>query len=111
MEMLRRARLLARGEGLDGEGLGDAGEAPEDDLAGGRVVDGDLVDRRPQHELLGLDALELLDALGLDVAGDLHVVAHLLAHHLEAVLYLLLLRDPHVVGGAHEADLGHVRQW
>jgi hypothetical protein len=71
----RPARLLARGKGLDGERLGDAGEALEVNLAGGRVVDGDLVDGRPQHELLGLDTLELLDALGLHVPGDLHVVA------------------------------------
>jgi hypothetical protein len=50
--------LLAGGEGLNGERLGDAGEALEVDLAGGRVVDDDLVDGRPEHELL--------DALGLD---------------------------------------------
>lgn len=80
------------------------------DLAGGRIVDGDLVDGRPEDELLGLHPLELLDAALFDVAVDLGVVAHELADHLEAVLDLGLLQDPHVAAAPDEAHLDDVLQ-
>lgn len=80
------------------------------DLPSGRVVDGDLIDRRPEQKLLGFHPLELLDAVLLDVAIDLGCIAYEFAHHLEAVLHLLLLDNPHVAGAIYEAHLDHVSE-
>jgi hypothetical protein len=52
------------------------------------VTKGPLTNSHQDNTSLTKEALELLDALDLDIAGDLDVVAHLFAHLVELVLHL-----------------------
>lgn len=107
----RSHRSLPHCKGLDREGLGDACKALEMDLARRRIVESDLIDWRPQHELLGLHSFELLDPLLLHEARYTRIIAHLLADHLEIMLHFLLLLDPHVSSAPHESNFDHISQW
>ncbi|KDP38851.1 hypothetical protein JCGZ_05008 [Jatropha curcas] len=87
--------LLASSKCLNWENFGDSGKALEVNFTSGWFIDNYLTNRRPKHELLGLHSLEFFDQLLAYITCYLTIIVHKLADHLEFVLHLLLLQDPH----------------
>lgn len=97
-------------EGVDGEAAGEAADGLAGELAGGGVVDGDLVEGDPDEELLGLDAGDLAEAALLGDGGDLGGVADVAAGLGEEVVHLPPLLQPHEPGLLHVATLDDVAE-